>query len=72
MGRQLLKAQTFHSFFIWSDCCTFDSYIVLQDSHCRIDGHLVVSLVSVRKAKVVVLAVHVNVRENQLKRHIIR
>lgn len=49
---------TFNSLLIGSDCGALNSYIVLENGVGRIDGHLVVRLVSVRQAEVIVQALN--------------
>ena len=59
---------TLHSLLIGRDGGALDANIVLLDGLSRVNGDLVVSLVTVRKTQVVVLAVHIQVGEHQLKR----
>lgn len=58
---------TFHSGFIGCDGGTLNGYMVLLGSQCRVDGDLVISLVTVRQAEVIILQLNVNIGQDELK-----
>lgn len=57
---------TCNPLFIWRDSGTFHRHVVLQRSQGRVDGDLVIGLVTVRKAQVIVLQLHVHVGQDEL------
>lgn len=65
----LLKLELFNSFLIRCNCSTFDTYFVLFDSLCWINGNLVVSLISVLHSQIEVFDIKIQIRENVLYRN---
>ena len=61
---------TFDPFFVGRDGSALDADIVFEDGFGRVDRHLIIGLVAMRKPKVVVEAVEVKVGEDQLQGHI--
>lgn len=60
-------SNTFYSLFVRSDGGTFNSNMVLLGGDCRVDGDLVVSLVTVWQTQVVVLQLHSHIGEDKLE-----
>lgn len=58
---------TFHSGFVRGDGGTLDRYAVFLCSQGRIDGDLVVSLITVRKTQVKVFQLHINIGQDELR-----
>lgn len=58
---------TFHSGFVGCDGGTLNGYVILLGSQCRVDGDLVISLVTVRQTKVIILQLNVNIGQDELK-----
>ena len=57
---------TFHSLLIRCNSCTFDTNIVFLDGMSRVYGYLVVGLITIRQAKIIILAVNIHVGKDQL------
>ena len=55
-----LQIVLFHTGCIWSDCCTFDSHTVFLRCHSRINGYLVISLISVFQAQIIIFCLQIN------------
>ena len=62
-----MKALTFDALFVGRDGRALDADAVLLDGEGRVDRHLVIGGVTVGQAEVVVEAVDVDVREDQLR-----
>lgn len=58
---------TFHSGFVGCDGGTLNGYVVLLGSQCRVDGDLVISLVTVRQTEVIILQLNINIGQDELK-----
>ena len=58
---------TFHSGLVGGDGGAFNSHIVLQSGQGRVDGDLVVSLITVRQTQVIILQLNVNIGQDELK-----
>ena len=58
---------TLDALLIWGDGGALDAHAVLLDGLSRVDGHLVVSRITVREPQVVVQTVYVQVGEDELK-----
>ena len=64
------KGRNYHTFdtlLIRGDGSALDSHIVFLDGFRAVDGHLVIRLVTVGEAKVIILALHVHIGEDQLQ-----
>ena len=61
----LLEAEFFYTRLIRSDCCALDTNAMLLDRFSRINCHLIISGITVFHAKVVVLEIDIEIRQNQ-------
>lgn len=60
---------TFHSGFVGCDGGTLNRHVVLLSSHGRVDGDLVISLVTVRQTQVIILQLNINIVQDELKKN---
>lgn len=58
--------QTFHSGFVGCDGGTFNRHIVLQSGQGRVNGDLVISLVTIRQTQVIILQLNINIVQDEL------
>lgn len=59
--------KTFHSGFVGCDGGAFNRNVVLLGSVGRVDGDLVISLVTVRETQVIILQFNIHIGQNELK-----
>ncbi len=56
----------FNSGLVWGDGCTLDSHVVFLCCQSRVDGDLVVCLVTVGQTQVKVLQLNINIGQDEL------
>ena len=64
---EAIDLSTLHTLFIGGDRCTFDTNIVSLNSVSGFDGHLIIGFVSIFQTQIVILAVDIDVRKDQLE-----
>lgn len=60
------QLHTFHTGLIGGDCGTLDSHTVLLGGQRRVNGDLVIRLITVWKPKVKILELDIHVRQDEL------
>lgn len=63
-----ITPHTFHTGLIGGDCGTLDSHTVLLGGQRRVNGDLVIGLVTVWKPKVKILELDIYMRQNELRK----